>query len=157
EILVELTNRLLMSEAHQYGIPLSATNVTVRVDDPDGGADALTNTGGIATPNLRQGKLVWQCKKRWPRHSTKSGLDKELQKRAVQAAFEDGAGYSLVVGESKSANTQLDRATRLENEARTAGCRGPVQLLHADQVTAWASGVPAAVLALRPAVQGFRP
>jgi hypothetical protein len=150
--LVRLVNRLLWHEGWRERIPPSEIRISLRINDPDGGVDALTNASERGGRFLETGLRVWQFKKTW---RAKGDLEAEVRKPAVQDAFRVGAGYTLVIGENRPART-LDRWQReLRQIATMAGCTGTVRLLDAEQVARWASAVPSALLELRSQLRGF--
>src|SRR5919197_6547142 len=79
--LVRLVNRLSQDEGRRLELPPNEVLTTLRIDDPDGGADALTDMGTKVGRFLGTGKVVWQFKRRWP--SKTKRIETELGKRAV--------------------------------------------------------------------------
>jgi hypothetical protein len=139
-------NHLLLAEGRRLGAAAADLKTSLRTNDPDGGADALTVVSGTSA-YMGPGEQVWQFKKHWPARAIR---EKELGKPAVQAAFKRGAGYTLVSGKSVAPPTQLAHEEELQDLAREAGCRGPVRVLHPEQVAAWASNVASAALLIHP-------
>src|SRR2546429_455725 len=90
--LVALLNHLLWDEGRRLNLPPNALKLSLRIQEPDGGADAITDPLGKTAPHLGDGLMVWQFKQtqRW---LTEKQLIEELNKPVVQAAFSNGAGY----------------------------------------------------------------
>src|SRR6266508_4399986 len=82
--LVRLVNLLIRDEGRRLQLPPTNVKTSLRISDPDGGADAITDAGEREGPHLEDGDRVWQFKKRWPEGARRAA---ELRKRAVQAAF----------------------------------------------------------------------
>ena len=152
--LVRLVNTLIWDEGRRLGVPATAIRVTLRTKDPDGGIDALTDVGARDSRYLRSGEMVWQFKRSWPDRARLR--DRDLAAPGAKEAFERGAGYTLVVGEGMVPRTHLSRLRTLEGLARDEGCRGPVQLLDAEQVARWTSSVPGAHLELVWSLRGYQ-
>ncbi len=150
--LVEFVNRLIRSEGWRLGVPPDKLKTSLRIYDPDGGIDALTDTGEHEGYYLGRGEVAWQVKASWP---GRSELKKELKKAAVQAAFARGAGYSLVVGDDKPSDTQRTREEILRQLAADSGSVGQARVLHAGQLAEWASSSPGALFELNPQVREY--
>jgi hypothetical protein len=153
---VRLVNDLILAERHRLHLPTNAVQTTLAINDPDGGADALTdNTGGDST-YFPLGRTAWQFKKTWPTQTEKNNeLERELQKPAVQEVFQSGGNYILVVGKRMTPTTHQKREAQLTVLAQASGCTGTVRLLDANLVAIWASVIPAARLSLRQPLEGF--
>ncbi len=139
---VALVNRLIWDDARRLGLAPNDVRISMRIDDPDQGADAITNGRHRGGRSIENGLGVWQFKKSW---RDLGRLRKEVEKgKAVQDIFRQGGGYTLVVGRRMVPNTQLSREAGLRAMVSAAGCSGNVRLFAAEQVAAWASSVPAA-------------
>ena len=160
---VKLLNRLVENQILHRSLPIDGARTTLRLNDADGGIDAIVNTGTVDDEFLGYGYSVWQFKKSYPSDSTKSkpksDLELELEKPGVQEAFRAGGGYTLVVTEQRSPggpHGQIAKLKRLEELARNVGCKGRVRLLFADHVARWATQDPAALMSIRPEIRGLR-
>jgi hypothetical protein len=152
--LVRLANRLVWDEGRRLRLSPKDVRITLRINDKDKGIDAVTNTRGLESRHLGRGERIWQFKKSRP--ASEENLHKELRKKGVQEGFARGAGYTLVVGQDKPVNSQIDWQETLERLAREEGCRGTVQLMFGSYVAGWASSVPGAVLELQRELPGFQ-
>jgi hypothetical protein len=153
EELVRLLNLLIAEGGRRSKIPPDRIDTTIRINVPDGGADAIINTGRKRSRWLGRGLTAWQFKRRWPGPAR---LGKEMQKgHAVQDVFRRGGGYALVLGEDLVPTDREKKEEQLRAIAAEAGSRGEVRLFAARQVAPWASEVPAALLELRPALRNF--
>jgi hypothetical protein len=144
---VELVNRLIWDECQKRHLPAEAARLTLRIHDPDGGADAVVDAADRPGTYIPPGLTVWQFKPKW---LTEKKLQTELQKPAVQDAFKGGAGYVLVNQKGMAASLQVSRQKKLADLAKAAGCSGPVLLYVSDHVAHWASTVPAVILTFHP-------
>jgi hypothetical protein len=145
---VRVCNTLLRHEGRRLGVPQEDILTTLRINDPDGGIDAVTrvHANGIF---IRAGETVWQYKVSYP--DSIPELEEALRNSApAQAAFARGAGYTLVVGAGMPANLQESRQRSLQEALRRVKCEGEVVLLVADHVAHWVASVPAALLVLHP-------
>ena len=122
---VALVNRLIRVDCHRLGLPPDAARTTLRINDADGGVDALTDAGESGSRFVPPGWTAWQYKQRWE----PAKLQKEIRDGpAVQEAFRQGAGYTLVVARGMTPAAQVDAAQRLRRMVQAAGGTGPVRL-----------------------------
>src|SRR6266508_3952092 len=83
--LVRLVNRLIWHEARRLRLPVEEVRITLRIHDPDGGADAITRAEEEASDWIPAGSTVWQFKKAWPGATR---LRREFAKPAVREVIE---------------------------------------------------------------------
>lgn len=147
-----LVNTIVEADGRRAGVPADRMRTSLRYTVPDGGLDALTDPYSIPAIGLDAAERVWQYKQDWPSAKERT---KELKKADVQAAFARGAGYVMVVAKDATPRVQASHRDTLEDEARQAGCNGPITVLHATQVAAWTSNVPSALVAIRPGLSDY--
>jgi len=153
EELVRLLNLLIAEGGRRSKIPPDRIDTTIRINVPDGGADAITNTGRKRSRWLGRGLTAWQFKRRWPGPAR---LRKEMEEgHTVQDVFRRGGGYTLVVGQDLIPTDREKKEEQIRAIAAEAGCKGEVRLFAASHVAPWVSEVPAALLELRPALRNF--
>lgn len=150
-----LANRLIANRGLRLSVDITKIRTTLRLTEKDAGIDAFTDVNGIDDSLLSTGTTVWQFKASW---DGPAGLKKELRKPGVNAAFAEGAGYTLVVGKSMAVgghHGQMSRQKLLEGLAREEGCSGRVRLVTPDLLAAWIAEDPAALFEVMPQVHGF--
>lgn len=147
-----LLNTLVEAAGRGAGVPADCIRTSLRYTVKDGGLDALTDPFSIPVLGLDASERVWQYKQSWPSMKERQ---EELRKPKVQDAFARGAGYVMVVAQDPTPGAQAKRKSTLQSEALSAGCRGPVTVLHATQVATWASSVPSALVAIRPSLSDY--
>jgi hypothetical protein len=149
KLFVDLCNSLIRHDGRRLGVPPEKLLTTLRITDPDGGIDALTDTGDGSTNYLPTGQQVWQYKITYP--SSLPELEADLRKsKPAQNAFAEGAGYILMVGVGMTPSLIKSRHASLVSSLRNVGCKADVRLRSADHVSDWTSHVPGALLSVHP-------
>lgn len=146
-----LVNALLHAERAKQGLPFDAVSITGRINDADGGIDALF-TGSHDTEFPATGESAWQFK------LTGQGQDKtkdEVAKPGPARVLAEGGHYYLALAEDATATKAKTRLTWLQ-EAVPDPTR--VHVLNGSAIAAWASRYPAviAALGLTPHLRGLR-
>ncbi len=157
--MVRLLNTLLLDEGVRLGVPVSQVKITEHIYSADGGIDAIvvdtrsaTVERGSTANFIDPGLTIVQYKKSWPGPAK---MKVEVAKSKVQAAFQKGANYLLILGTGFPAPSQTEYEETLREMAEEVGCFGTVRLLVPEHISSWASRVPSAQFALRPQIREY--
>ncbi|MFL5797635.1 MAG: hypothetical protein ACJ77A_06840 [Actinomycetota bacterium] len=154
---VALFNLLIRHEARRLSIPPENIHTNLRIHDPDGGVDALTDGSNHVSRWIPQDEHVWQFKRTFPGSLPALARDIEQSGHAVLDAFKRGAGYTLVSGDEMVPALQHARQGRLRRTLEGMGCTGAVRLFSCAQMSEWCSLVPAAGFSFHPSVREYFP
>lgn len=94
--LPSVMTQLLRAEAANHQLPPEAVELSLHINDPDGGIDARVQSSTTSGRWLPPGSSVWQFKA--SKSLTKAKIHEEISKPGVRVAMEKGARYCLVFG-----------------------------------------------------------
>ena len=144
EQLPSVMNLLLRSEAANHQLSSEAVELSLRINDPDGGIDALVHAMNASSRWLPPGLSVWQFKA--TKSLTKAQIGEEVKKPGVRAAMEKGATYCLVLG-SDTIPSKYDRMKQqLADAISSSYPEAKFRFLAAGQIAEWASNHPVMAL-----------
>ena len=129
-------NKLLLAEAAAQHLSPSRIRITERVNDPDGGVDALL-LGAQGSRWVAAGDSVWQFKKG---EIDNAEAVKEVGKPEVAPRLAAGAAYYLCIGKDVTPAVADNREVAM---AAAAGVvKEHVKVYNASQLAQWAASLP---------------
>lgn len=138
---VDFVNRLLRTEGHRVGIPPTNIQTSLRVNDPDGGIDALITNASAHLSRIPVGTSVWQFKK--GDCSPNKIKTEEFPKPDVQETISNSGAYCFVIGEDITPVKTRNRKTALTQCFDSLNIPDRSELFTASHLAEWASEFPA--------------
>lgn len=156
EEFVDFLNRLLQAEGSRLGISPTDIQTSLRINDPDGGVDALVMNAPDKSSWIPSGNSAWQFKK--SDIAPKDIKTEEFPKPGVQKIVRTGGSYCLVIGEDLTPIKANNRNEALQECFTEAHLLPNRRLYTAAHLAQWASEYPAIALLpyfMRPAYADF--
>lgn len=155
---VQMMNALLRAEAMASNVAVAAVHLTERVNEGDGGVDAvvespLTRPFATSAPGS-----FWQFKGADARSIGKAKLKSEIAKQEVQRRLSEGLEYVICVCDDLPAAKLREREEWLSAEVRRKAPNAPrPRILTIGHLITWLSSHPGVVAShLRMNMQGVR-
>src|SRR5260370_16114 len=151
--LPRVMNRLLGLEARRCCIPPSDVETSLRINDPDGGIDALIRSNEIEKPWFPQGSSIWQFKA--GSAITASDILKEVKKPGVRQGLANGSTYCLVASADFIPKKVDDIKSWLDDAIAEVQSGAPHLLLTASLIAQWATEHPSMLFSFNRPVHGI--
>jgi hypothetical protein len=138
--LTMVVNRCLQVETARLGLPAHLLEVTLRINEPDGGIDARVRAPDTTQSRwIPAGESAWQYKSGniWPHE-----IEKEFFKPGVQDVVGRGGSYCLVIGDDYTPRRYENATNRIEECFAQIEKPPRYSLLDASQLAEWASEDP---------------
>lgn len=141
----KVMNTLLTVEASIHNVPITDLDLTTRVNDPDGGVDALMRwPSGVTNEFFQAGKTALQYKSgKLPARE----LRKEFKKRGVQECLREGGHYIVLVGHDYTPPWTEKLRGELRKLCTSKGFDPrKCKLIVGGHIAAWVSRYPAVIM-----------